>query len=331
MAEAVSTISISIIVPVFNRPDEVAELLQSLSAQTDRDFELVIVEDGSQQRCEKVLDEYRDRLNISYFFKENEGPGIARNYGCVRAAGNYFIFVDSDCILPEQYISVVRRELTANYTDAFGGPDSAHESFSWLQKAINYAMTSFLTTGGIRGGGEKLDKFYPRSFNMGFSREVFEKTGGFPAVQFARTKAAGEDMELSVRIMKLGFSVRLIPQVYVFHKRRTSLKQFYRQTFHFGFARIAIFKRNQGALKLVHTLPSLFFLGSIFLILLSLFISPVFMLPILLLAVLLFTDATIKTHNPAIGLLATLASLIQLTGYGSGFLVAVWEKIILSR
>lgn len=324
-------ISISIIVPVFNRPDEVAELLQSLSTQTDRDFELVIVEDGSTLTCEEVVEAYRDRLNISYFFKVNEGPGIARNYGCERAKGNYFLFVDSDCILPEQYISVVRRALSDNFTDAFGGPDSAHASFSNLQKAINYAMTSFLTTGGIRGGGEKLDKFHPRSFNMGFSREVFEKTGGFPTVQFARTKAAGEDMELSIRIMKLGFSVRLIPEAYVFHKRRTSLKQFYRQTFHFGYARIAIFKRNQGALKLVHTLPSLFFLGSILLILLSLFISPVFMLPILFLALLLFADATIKTQNPAIGLLATLASFIQLTGYGSGFLVAVWEKILLNR
>lgn len=324
-----SDIALSIIIPVYNRPQEVDELLESLAGQPGSDaIEIIIVEDGSTLKCEEVVKKYLPQLTIQYFYKQNSGPGQSRNFGCTKASGNYFIILDSDCVLPPHYISTLLHALRTDYTDAFGGPDAAHESFTRLQKAINYAMTSFFTTGGIRGSSGKLDKFYPRSFNMGFSKEVFEKTGGFPSVQFAATKAAGEDIELSIKIRELGYSVRLIKEAYVYHKRRTSLKQFFRQTYHFGYARISLLRRNKGALKAVHTLPSLFILGSIFLVLLAIYISGYFLLPLLLLTLLLFIDSSSRTRSIVIGALATLASYIQLTGYGSGFIAASWKHLV---
>ncbi len=325
------SIKLSIIVPVYNRPAEIEELLESLSRQTCRNVEVIIVEDGSSIKCDKQIAKYASQLNIRYFFKENTGPGLTRNYGVEKAEGNYVIFLDSDCVLPEQYVQTVLDRLTTNYVDAFGGPDMAAENFSILQKAINYAMTSFLTTGGIRGGGEKLDKFYPRSFNMGFSKEVYEKTGGFPAVQFANTKAAGEDIELSIHIRKLGFSVDLIKEAYVYHKRRTSYKQFFRQTYNFGMARVLLSKRNPGTAKLMHTFPSLFLLGIIGLVVLSVFISPLFLLPLVLFSALVFIDSTFRNKNLLVGLNSILASYIQLIGYGAGFLGAFWKRIILAK
>ena len=313
---------LSIIVPVYNRTKEIEELLESLNNQTNKNFEIIIVEDGSSQRCDLVVENNKDKFNIKYFYKENTGPGQSRNFGCEKAEGNYFIILDSDCILPSQYIEVVLNFLNTNFADAFGGPDSAHEGFTNLQKSINYAMTSFFTTGGIRGGGEKFDKFYPRSFNMGFSKEVFNKTGGFPCVQFANTKAAGEDIELSIQIRKLGFSIKLIKEAFVYHKRRTNIKQFFRQTYNFGFARVSLFIRNQGALKIVHVFPSLFLLGMFLLIVLSILFSVYFIIPIIIFSLLLFVDSSIKNKNIYIGILATLASYIQFIGYGSGFIIA---------
>lgn len=322
---------ISFVVPVYNRPDEVTELLQSLQAQTNNNFELVIVEDGSTQTCEKVLEPYRNKLKISYFYKENTGPGISRNYGVQRATGNYTIFVDSDCILPPEYVQTVYDALENKYLDCFGGPDKAHHSFTPLQKAINYSMTSFFTTGGIRGGGETLEKFHPRSFNMGFSTAVFEKTGGFPTARFAQAKAAGEDIELSIKIKQAGFSVGLIKQAYVYHKRRTSLKQFYKQVYNFGYARISLHKRNQGALKLVHFLPACFLVGSIFMVVAAIFIHPIFLMFPAIAAGVFFIDASLRTRSILIGLIGTLTSFIQLYGYGVGFLKGIWEQLILKK
>ncbi len=316
---------ISFIIPVFNRPKETEELLQSLSLQTDRGFEVIIVEDGSSVSCEPVVEKYRDRLDISYFFKENSGPGPSRNYGCEKASGEYVIFLDSDCVLPEGYISIVRETLERSYTDAFGGPDRAHSDFTKFQKAINFSMTSFLTTGGIRGGDEKLEKFHPRSFNMGFSKEVFESTGGFSNMRF------GEDVDLSIRILEKGFRTQLIREAFVYHKRRTNLRQFFKQVYNSGIARINLHKRHPGTLKLVHTAPALFTLGIPFLLLLSPLVSWFFAVPVLLHMLLLFLTAALKNSSLTIGFLAVVTSYTQLFGYGTGFLNAFWRRMILGR
>jgi glycosyltransferase involved in cell wall biosynthesis len=318
-------LSFSIIVPVYNRPKEIEELLDSLTKQTNTDFEILIIEDGSEIKSDWVVKKYEEHLNVKYYFKMNTGPAQTRNYGCTQAHGNYFIFLDSDCILPQGYFEAVQRSLQQDYVDAFGGPDQAHESFTTLQKAINYSMTSFFTTGGIRGGGEKLEKFMPRSFNMGFSREVFEKTGGFPTVRFAKAKAAGEDLDLSIQIVKFGFKTRLIKEAFVYHKRRTSLKQFYNQVFNFGFARISVSKRHPESLKLVHFAPSVFTLGIVGVMVLSVFWSMYFWLPVMLHILMLFLHSTIKNRSIHVGLLSILTSYIQLLGYGSGFITAIWK------
>ena len=255
----------SFIIPVYNRPDEVDELLDSLIRQTIRDFEVVVVEDGSSIPCKDVVDNYADRLSIHYYNKENSGPGQTRNYGVERANGEYMLILDSDCILPENYLKEVEAELQCKKADAFGGPDRAHESFTDVQKAINYAMTSFFTTGGIRGGKKKLDKFYPRSFNMGVRKEVYQALGGFSKMRF------GEDIDFSIRIFKGGYACRLFPEAWVWHKRRTDLKKFFKQVHNSGIARINLYKKYPESLKLVHTLPALFTLGVAFLLLASLF------------------------------------------------------------
>ncbi len=324
-------LKISLIIPVYNRPDEIEELFDSLSKQSVLDFEVVIVEDGSSVRCDKQVEKYQSVFDIQYFYKENTGPGISRNYGYERAKGNYCIFLDSDCVIPPQYFEIVQKSLKENFVDCFGGPDKAHESFTTLQKAINYSMTSFFTTGGIRGGGEKVDKFYPRSFNMGFSREVFEATGGFPSARFADSKAAGEDIELSINIYNKGFKVALLKDAYVYHKRRTSLSKFFKQVFNFGYARITLHKRNNGALKLVHLLPSVFTVGLVGLILFSFFISKYFAIPILLLVLLFFFDALFRNKNIAVAVTAVLTSFIQLIGYGLGFMSGVFNQMILGK
>ncbi|MDD3875713.1 MAG: glycosyltransferase [Bacteroidales bacterium] len=316
---------LSIIIPVFNRPSEVEELLESLTKQTKTEFEVIIVEDGSTLTCESIVAKYKQFLNIKYFFKSNSGPGQSRNYGAERASGNYFIFLDSDCIIPPHYAETVLSALNNNFIDAFGGPDKAHENFTILQKAINYAMTSFLTTGGIRGGSEKMDKFYPRSFNMGYSKEVFKTTGGFSKMRF------GEDIDMSIRILSNAFKTRLIKDAYVFHKRRTNLKQFFKQVHNSGIARINLYKKHKNSLKAVHTLPAIFCAGSLLLIVLSIFISFLFITPIILFALLLFADASIKNKNLLIGFYSIFAAFFQLTGYGSGFLIAFWKRIVLGK
>lgn len=316
---------ISLIIPVWNRPQEVDELLASLCLQTDQNFEIVIVEDGSTIPCKTIVDQYAGKLDIHYYFKENSGPGQSRNYGAAKASGNYLIFTDSDCVIPQQYIQIVKTALTQNYVDCFGGPDRAHEDFNDLQKAISYAMTSFLTTGGIRGANEKLDKFFPRSFNMGYSREVYEYTQGFSPMRF------GEDIDMSIRIKKGGYSTALIKDAYVFHKRRTKFRQFYKQVFNSGVARINLQKRHPGSMKWVHTLPAVFTIGTFISVLLGIAVNPLFFMPVLLFVLLVFLDATVKNKSINVGFLSIAACFCQLTGYGLGFIKAFWNRIVLSK
>ncbi|NDW12566.1 glycosyltransferase [Bacteroides sp. 214] len=314
----------SVIIPVFNRPDEVDELLHSLTLQQYKEFEVVLVEDGSTIPCKEVADKYADRLTIRYFFKPNTGPAQTRNYGAERARGEYLVIFDSDCILPEGYFNAVQEELHRAHADAFGGPDKAHQSFTDIQKAINYSMTSFFTTGGIRGGKKKMDKFYPRSFNMGISKKVFDALGGFPKMHL------GEDIDLSIRIFKSGYSCRLFPDAWVYHKRRTNFRRFFKQVHNFGIARILLYQKYPESLKLVHTLPAFFTLGMGILLIGGAFF-PSLLLLILLYILLVLADATIKNRSFTIGCYSVVAAFIQLLGYGTGFLRAWWLLCVLKQ
>ncbi len=334
----------SIVIPVFNRPDEVDELLQSLTEQNATDFETIIVEDGSYLPCKEIVDKYKDKLQIQYFFIENSGPAGARNYGIKQANGEYIIFFDSDCIIPPGYFQAVEKALTKTHADAFGGPDKAHASFTDVQKAINYSMTSFFTTGGIRGGKQKMDKFYPRSFNMGILREVANLLGGFSMMRF------GEDIDFSIRIVKGGYKSCLFSEAWVYHKRRTDLKKFFKQVNNSGIARINLYKKYPDSLKLVHLLPAIFTIGTC-LCLLSILLGVAYgtlnqlgiinidfpagpilvtlgLFPLLLFSLIILIDATIRNKNLKIGCLSVAASFIQLIGYGSGFLRAWWKRCV---
>ncbi len=320
-----NNISLSLIIPVYNRPDEIDELLESLTNQTIRDFEVIIVEDGSIHKCKEVVNSYSSRLNIKYFFKTNSGPGTSRNYGAERASGNYFIILDSDCIIPAKYIETVLNNLANDYSDAFGGPDRAHESFSVFQKAVNYSMTSLFTTGGIRGKSEKADKFYPRSFNMGYSKVVFLKTGGFSEMRF------GEDIDLSIRILQSGFKTKLIKDAFVYHKRRTGVRQFFKQVYNSGIARINLYKKYPASLKIVHAVPAIFIFGVFILAFLSIVLSVYFLIPILVHIALILIDSSIKNKSLYIGLLSIISSYIQFFGYGSGFIIAFIKRVFLKK
>ena len=355
----------SIIVPVYNRPDEVDELLQSLSQQTLKDMEVIIVEDGSTQPCEAVVQKYAGKLQLRYYTKENSGPGPTRNFGAEHSQGDYLIFLDSDCVLPPDYLQAIDKKLsTFNFQlstqiDAWGGPDRAHDSFTPVQKAISYSMTSFLTTGGIRGGKKQMDKkFYPRSFNLGIRRSLYRQLGGFSSMRF------GEDIDLSIRIYESGASCRLFPEAWVWHKRRTDFRKFFKQVHNSGIARINLMKRHPGSLKLVHLLPMLFTLGTfacllfafVFMLLaligmIAIWSMPkpgcangpmlfiifgiggmlIFLLPLLLFSALVFIDSSIRNHSIKIGFLSIWASFIQLIGYGTGFIRAWWLRCICGR
>lgn len=315
----------SIIIPVYNRPDEVADLLDSLEAQTVRNFEVVLVEDGSTVPCRAQADAARSRgLDVLYFAKDNEGRSIARNHGMERATGDYFVFFDSDCVIPPTYFETLAKALEASPTDCFGGPDAAHESFTTTQKAINFAMTSFLTTGGIRGGKVQLEKFVPRTFNMGFSREVYERVGGF-------REMFSEDIDMSTRIRRAGFGIALLREVPVWHKRRGNLRKFFRQVYVFGMSRITLQLLYPGSLKLVHTFPALFVLGCVALVVLAVFCSPWWLLPLGVWLVAIFIAALVQSRSLAVAAKAVPASCIQLWGYGLGFIKAFTLKILLRR
>ena len=335
----------SIIVPVFNRPDEVDELLSSLLNQTFTDFEVIIVEDGSQKPCDEVCNKYADRIDLHYFMKPNSGPGQSRNYGAERAKGEYLLILDSDVVLPKGYLNAIEEELKREPADAFGGPDAAHDSFTDTQKAISYSMTSFFTTGGIRGGKKKLDKFYPRSFNMGIRRDVYMELKGFSKMRF------GEDIDFSIRIFKAGKRCRLFPEAWVWHKRRTDFRKFYRQVYNSGIARINLYKKYPESLKLVHLLPMVFTVGVIFLALLlciglffsfapslssaskaiGIFLCICAIIPVLLYSLLILLDSTLQNKSIKIGFLSIRAAFVQLMGYGFGFLEAWWKRCIKSK
>ena len=329
----------SIIVPVYNRPNEVDELLQSLCQQTVKDFEVLIIEDGSIKTCKDVCDKYANILVLHYHAKENSGPGQSRNYGAERAKGEYVIILDSDVVLPNTYIEAIDKSLTTDII-AFGGPDAAHPSFTPIQKAISYSMTSFFTTGGIRGGKAKLDKFYPRSFNMGIRRDVYLQLGGFTKMRF------GEDIDFSYRIVEAGYRPQLFPEAWVWHKRRTDFHKFFRQVYNSGIARINLEKRHPGTMKLVHLLPTVFTVGVIGLILISavgralmhyidrdqfywMCFAP--WIPIILYSLLIVIDSSIKNRSLKVGFLSIPAAFVQLMGYGLGFIESWWKRCILKQ
>ena len=308
----------SIIIPIYNRPDELDELLHCIENQSYRNFEVIVIEDGSKLRCDTVVAKYQTALDLKYFYQENTGQGFARNAGLEKAMGDYFIILDSDALLEPNYLAVVDHEIDKQGLDLFGGPDRDHPSFTPIQKAISYSMTSVFTTGGIRGSKKNLGgTFHPRSFNMGFSRKLYETVGGFKITRM------GEDIEFSIRAIAAGFKSALIPEAFIYHKRRTSFGQFYKQLFFFGRARINIARFFPSELKLVHYFPLLFTLSWIFMLLLPLVSWHLFYLAASLFAlykILIFVDAYQKTKSLKVAYLSVIAAFIQLSAYGFGFL-----------
>ena len=310
----------SIVIPVYNRPEELTELLESICALTYPHFEVIVVEDGSKRTSFGVVEHFKESIELSYITQKNTGPGLARNNGAQFAKGDYIIFLDSDTIVPQDYLDIVDAYLSETRVDAWGGKDEAMDSFTDLQKAINYSMTSFFTTGGIRGrSGKKLDNFYPRSFNMGISQEVFSVTGGFSSLRF------GEDIDFSYRIIEAGFKTALIDDAFVYHKRRNSRKSFLKQVFYSGMARVNVSLRHKGTLKIVHLFPSIFIIGSL---VLMFFMT---ILPLLAASIVWFVDSLLWYRNISISIMAVETSFVQVVGYGSGFLYGVWNRIILRK
>jgi glycosyltransferase involved in cell wall biosynthesis len=316
----------SIIIPLYNRPQEIKELLETLTLQTYKNFEVLVIEDGSKDDAEEIVKSFADQLDLKYFVKENAGQGFARNYAFERAKGDYFIIFDSDCLIPEDYLEIVNTSLTENWLDAYGGPDAAHPSFTPTQKAISYAMTSPFTTGGIRGNKKSLGQFHPRSFNMGISRQVWEKAGGFIITR------SGEDIEYSIRIHEMGFKIGLIPRAKVYHKRRTNFLQFYKQLHFFGRARINVYKFFPTELKAVHFFPAIFTLCVLFTVISNIFnwqIATLCNIIAVLIILLIFFHSLSKNKSVKIAFLSVVASFIQLTAYGLGFMQDFWKRVIL--
>ena len=316
----------SIIIPLYNRPLEIDELLYTLTQQTYLQFEVLVIEDGSKISAKEIVDSYAEKLAISYYYKENAGQGFARNFGFEHAKGDYFVVFDSDCLIPIDYLEIVKNYLLKHQLDAYGGPDGAHSSFTAVQKAISYSMTSPFTTGGIRGNKKHIGQFHPRSFNMGISREVWERTGGFILTRL------GEDIEFSIRIHSMGFKIGLIPEALVYHKRRTDLIQFYKQLHFFGRARINIYKHFPSELKVVHFFPTLFTFFLCLSLILNVFIHPLADLCNTLLAMyilLIFFHSWTINKSAKVAFLSIAASFVQLSAYGLGFMQDLWKRVIL--
>ena len=315
----------SIIIPVYNRPDELEELLECLAKQTFVNFEVIIVEDGSKIRAEEVVTSFLGKLDIRYFYKENGGQGFARNYGFERAKGDYFILLDSDALIEPNYLEIVDSRLNREFLDLYGGPDTDHPSFTPIQKAISYSMTSLFTTGGIRGKKNNMGgTFHPRSFNMGLSREVWERTGGF------LTSRMGEDILFSIGAIRLGFRSALIPEAFIYHKRRTKFGPFFRQLKFFGRARINIARFYPDELKLVHAFPLVFTLAVSSIPVWFFIFKPFFYLGVGFLVVyvsLLLMDSWRKTGSLQVAVLSVFAAFVQLFGYGTGFMEEGWKRI----
>jgi len=316
----------SLIIPIYNRPEEIKELLESLLLSNyKKEYEIVIIEDGSKIDCKEVVSQYADKFSISYYFKENSGPGDSRNYGMKVAKGDYFIILDSDCLIPSNYLSEVEKELETDYVDCFGGSDAAHESFSKIQKAINFTMTSFLTTGGIRGGSEKIGKFQPRSFNMGISKKAFEESKGFGNIH------PGEDPDLSIRLWKLGYNTRLFPNAFVYHKRRIDWDKFSIQVNKFGKARPILNSWYPEYSKITFWFPSLFLLGFIVSVLLTFVKFPYFLGLYVFYFALLFCSSLFMNKSFKIATYSMYAAIIQFYGYGKGFLLSFYKIFVLKQ
>lgn len=316
----------SFIIPVYNRPDEIQELLESFVAlKTNIAYEVVIVEDGSTISSEAIIEMFKDKLDISYYFKPNSGPGDSRNYGMKKAKGNYFIILDSDCILPEHYLIEVDKSLKADYVDCFGGPDEAHQSFTNLQKAINFSMTSFITTGGIRGNKHSVDKFQPRSFNMGLSKAAFLASKGFGAIH------PGEDPDLSIRLWDLGYRTKLIQNAYVYHKRRISWRKFYTQVHKFGLVRPILNTWHPSTKKITYWFPAFFVSGFIIALLFWVLGYKWLILLYALYFILAFVLALLSTKNIIVALWSIVAIGIQFLGYGYGFLKSTLALEVLHK
>nr|WP_294873413.1 glycosyltransferase [uncultured Pedobacter sp.] len=318
----------SIIIPLYNRPQEIDELLATLTRQTYTQFEVLVIEDGSVNDAKAIVDKYANSLDVKYFFKPNEGQGFSRNYGFERAKGDFFVIFDSDCLIPEDYLEIVKDYLFEHKLDAYGGPDAAHQSFTPVQKAISYAMTSPFTTGGIRGNKKHIGQFHPRSFNMGVSREVWEKVGGFILTRL------GEDIEYSIRIHEHGFKIGLIPAARVFHKRRTSFSQFYKQLHFFGRARINIYKHFPSELKLVHFFPAAFTCAVIFTVLINIFYWPLAFIcnfVMLIYFMLIFFHSWQVNKSLKVAFLSIIAAFIQLTAYGLGFMQDFIKRVVFKQ
>jgi len=316
----------SIIIPLYNRPQEIKELLETLVLQTYKQFEVLVIEDGSKDDAADIVKSFAGKLDVKYFVKQNEGQGFTRNYGFERAKGDYFVIFDSDCLIPEDYLEIVNNSLNKNWLDAYGGPDAAHPSFTPVQKAISYSMTSPFTTGGIRGNKKGIGQFHPRSFNMGISRGVWEKAGGFIITR------SGEDIEYSIRIHSMGFKIGLIPEAKVYHKRRTNFLQFYKQIHFFGRARINVYKFFPAELKAVHFFPAIFTLSLMFTAVANVFGWPIALLCNFILALiilLIFFHSLVKNKSVKIAFLSLIASFIQLTAYGLGFMQDFIKRVIL--
>ncbi len=322
----ISYLKYSIIIPIYNRPEELEELLQSILNQSVQlTIEVVVVEDGSAISSKPIVEVYQSKLNLQYYFKENSGPGDSRNYGMQKATGDYFIIIDSDCVLPENYLKGVDASLQNNYTDAFGGADAAHPNFSIIQKAINYSMTSLFTTGGIRGSKNLKSKFQLRSFNMGLSKEAFTKTKGFSKQRF------GEDIDLSFRLWRLGCTTQFIPKAFVYHKRRTTWRQFYNQTFNFGAARPILNKMHPTTAKITFWFPSLFLIGLILAILYYRFGNSWLINIYGIYFVIICLDSYVKNKNILVAITSVWSTIVQFTGYGLGFLRSIFRLTLLRQ
>ena len=305
----------SLIIPVYNRPNEIEELLSSLVKQTyTNNFEVIVVEDGSTNSSENIVKEYSKKLNLKYFFKANSGAGLSRNFGMQKGNGNYFIIFDSDCIIPPNYLVEVEKALTQNFTDAYGGADAAHESFTIIQKAINYSMTSFFTTGGIRGSKKAIDKFQPRSFNLGISKNAFEVTKGFSKMKI------GEDIDLTFRLWEHNFETQFIENAFVYHKRRATFNQFFKQTAAFGEGRPFLNKKYPETKKITYWFPTVFVCFALLSVVFGILFSTIFFIPILIYFIIIFIDSFVKSKKIMVAITSIITTIIQFFGYGLGFL-----------
>ena len=313
--------TISIIIAIFNRKDELFELLNSLIAQTDKDFEVIIVDDGSFVDLLPTVETFKEMLNIQYFKKANSGPGLSRNYGANRAKNDWLVFVDSDVIVEKDYIENIKKNLEKTDCAAFGGADKAHKGFNLLQKAISYSMTSVFTTGGIRGSKKAVTRFQPRSFNMGVNKEIFLKIGGFSEMRI------GEDPDLSMTIWENGYQTAFFDDIGVYHKRRTDLGKFSKQVYQFGCARPILNQRHPDYVKPTFWFPTLFLLGYVAGILEYFLLQKGFVLACYgFYTLVIFLHALYLTKNIAIAAQAIITTYIQMFSYGYGFLES-WIKL----